>query len=240
MAETVLASRLESKWAQRLDRVAVIAAIVVLLRVGFEEDLTWAVWASVGVVVVLLAIIHWPYGALFLLTAASAMPVFFVELLGWKARPEHVVAGIVGLTVGLWLLFYNKKSSARLEELDYWVLGYVAINFVSSAFASPVPSATLRWALQNGLAVLPYFLIRLTIQDLETLRKAFRILLGVGLVESAYGIFCYASNHLFGTSFGMSIGQYLSDVAAPYGSLYEPNLFGAYTGCCLLYTSRCV
>src|SRR5579864_6792808 len=29
----------------------------------------------------------------------------------------------------------------------------------------------------------------------------------------------------------MSVGQYLDDVAAPYGSMYEPNLFGAYTAC---------
>lgn len=30
----------------------------------------------------------------------------------------------------------------------------------------------------------------------------------------------------------MSVGQYLVDVSAPYASMYEPNLFGAYAGCC--------
>jgi hypothetical protein len=70
------------------------------------------------------------------------------------------------------------------------------------------------------------------VQDLETLGKAFRILLGVGIVESAYGILCYVSHHVFGTVAGMEIGQYLGFVAAPYGSLYEPNLCGAYTACC--------
>jgi O-antigen ligase len=29
----------------------------------------------------------------------------------------------------------------------------------------------------------------------------------------------------------MGLGFYLADVAVPYGSLYEPNLFGAYTAC---------
>ena len=33
---------------------------------------------------------------------------------------------------------------------------------------------------------------------------------------------------------GMSIDQYLVSVAAPYGSMYEPNLFGAYTACCAI------
>jgi oligosaccharide repeat unit polymerase len=159
----------------------------------------------------------------------SAMPVFFVEVFGWKARPEHFAAGIVSLAVGVWLLFH--KGGVRLEKLDYWILAYLAINFASSAFGSPVPSATLRWALQNSLAVVPYFVIRILVRDSETLRKAFRILLGVGIVESAYGILCYISNHVFGTTTGMSVGQYLYDVAAPYGSMFEPNLFGAYTAC---------
>jgi O-antigen ligase len=86
--------------------------------------------------------------------------------------------------------------------------------------------------LLNNLAVLPYFLIRMLVRDSATLEKTFRILLGVGIAESAYGILCYASHHVFGTTAGMEIGQYLVDVAAPYGSLYEPNLFGAYTACC--------
>jgi O-antigen ligase len=64
------------------------------------------------------------------------------------------------------------------------------------------------------------------------LRYAFGVLLAVGVIESVYGIFCYASQQLFGTSFGVEIGAYLVDVPGTYGSLYEPNLFGAYTACC--------
>jgi len=210
--------------------VASIAAMVVLCRVALEEDLSWVAWVVAAVAVLLLAVARWPYGALVLLIGMSAMPRFFVEIFGWKARPEHFAAAIVSVVVGVWLLFY--KRGVKLEKLDYWVLAYVAINYVSSAFTSPEPSATLRWALLNNLAVLPYFLIRFLIRDLGTLRTAFRILLIVGIAESAYGILCYASNHLFGTATGMEIGAYLVDVAAPYGSLYEPNLFGAYTACC--------
>ena len=217
----------ESKLARRLDFVAVIAAMVIVVRVALEEDLSWLTWVLAGAAAVLVTVTRWPYGALFVVMGMSAMPRFFVEVFGWKARPEHFAAVIVSVAICVWLL--RNKRRMRLEKVDYWVLAYVAVNYISSAFSSAVPSATLRWALMNNLAVLPYFLVRLLVRDLETLRKAFRILLAVGLAESVYGILCYALHLTFGTNFGMGIGQYLVDVAAPYGSLYEPNLFGAYT-----------
>jgi len=210
--------------------VAVVAAILVVCRLALEEDVSWVAWALAVVAVALLTLTRWPYGALFVLIGMSAMPRFFVQLFGWKARPEHFAVAIISVAVGVWLL--RHKREMRLEKLDYWVLAYVTINYASSAFGSSAPSSTLRWALLNNLAVLPYFLIRLLVRDLATLEKTFRILLGVGIAESAYGILCYASHHAFGTTTGMEIGQYLVDVAAPYGSLYEPNLFGAYTACC--------
>ncbi len=46
-----------------------------------------------------------------------------------------------------------------------------------------------------------------------------------------YGLLCYVSHHLFGTTAGVEVGQYLGDVAASFGTMYEPNLFGAYSGC---------
>jgi O-antigen ligase len=230
MSENTLTALRGSQWANWLECLGWGAAILLFARLALEEDLTWVGWVTAGVAVVLLAVLRWPYGALFVLIAMSAMPVFFVEIFGWKARPEHFAAAIIAIAVAIGLALYKRRVS--LNKLDYWILAYVAINFISSAFGSPAPAATLRWALQNSLAVLPYFLIRFLVTDLEALGKAFRILLGVGLAESAYGIFCYVSHDVLGSTIGMSIGQYLSDVAAPYGSMYEPNLFGAYSGCC--------
>ena len=229
MSDIILTSWWGSKLQRRLEVVAAVAVILFLCRVAPEEDLTWVGWVIVGAFVVLLTVTRWPYGALFVLVGMSAMPRFFVELFGWKARPEHFAVVIVSLAVCIWLLRSNRKIPLKLP--DYWVLAYVAMNYVSSAFGSSSPSETLRWALLNNLAVLPYFLIRLLVRDAETFRKAFRILLVVGIAESAYGILCYVSHHAFGTATGIEIGQYLTDVAAPYGSLFEANLFGAYTGC---------
>jgi len=209
---------------------AVTAAYIVSLFLAVLEGLSWVAWAMAVAAVLLLVVTRWPYGALSVLIGMSAMPRFYVALGGWNARPEHFAVAIVSLAVGCWLL--RQKRDTRLEKLDYWVVAYVVINYASSALGSSVPSATLRWALLNNLAVLPYFLIRLLIRDLETLGRAFWILLSVGISESVYGILCYASHQVLGTATGMEIGQYLGDIAAPYGSMYEANLFGAYAACC--------
>jgi O-antigen ligase len=222
----------ESRLAGRLHLLLALALLPVLIRLAMEEDLTWMAGAIVGLAVCIITAVRWPYGAIFVVVAMSAMPVYFVELFGWKARPEHFGALIVSGAVCLWLFF--SKSSLQWNRLDWWILAYVIINFISSAVGSTNPASTLRWALQNSLAVAAYFLIRILIRDVHTLRTAFRILVGVGAFESLYGIFCYVSYHISGTTFGMSVGQYLVNVAAPFGSMYEPNLFGAYAGCCAI------
>ena len=229
MSDTFVSSRWESKWARRLEYAAAVAAMVVVCRVAFEEDVSWIAWLLAASAVVLLAVTRWPYGALLVLVGASAMPRIAVGIFGWNARPEHFAAAIVGLCVGVWLL--SGKRETKFDKLDFYVLAYVVINYISSAFASSDPSNTLRWALQNNLAVLAYFLIRFLVVDQETLGKAFRILLGVGIAEVTYGLLCYVSHHLFGTTAGVEVGQYLGDVAASFGTMYEPNLFGAYSGC---------
>src|SRR6266481_3401750 len=188
MSDITLASWSKPILRRRLQFVASAAAIVLLCRMALEEDLAWIGWVMIGVLLVLLTVSRWPYGALVVLIGMSAMPRFFVELFGWKARPEHFAVVIVSLAFGIWYLRGNRKL--QLETPDYWVLAYVAVNYGSSAFGSSSPHDTLRWALLNNLAVLPYFLIRFFVRDTGTLRKAFRILLAVGIAEAAYGILC--------------------------------------------------
>jgi O-antigen ligase len=228
MPETALPPQWLAKLSW-LEWLAGCVAIVFLCWMARDEDLAWMGWVTVAALVILLTVTRWPYGSLTILVGMSATPRFFVEFFGWKARPEHFAIVIVSLAVCIWLLRSNLK--VRLEGPDYWVLAYVAMNYVSSAFGSSSPSETLRWALLNNLAVLPYFLVRLLVRETETFRKAFRILLAIGIAESAYGILCYVSHDAFGTTAGVEVGQYLTDVAAPYGSLAEANLFRAYTGC---------
>lgn len=229
MPTTVEDTRSQPNWLGLLNWIAIIAIFLLVSRWAREEDLTWLAFLATGGVLTLLALFRWPYGALALLIVASVTPRFFVEVLGWKIRPEHIVTLIVSSLLGVWLLGSDRKP--RLDKLDYWVVLFVVINYVSSAFVSSSPSETLKWALLANLAVLPYFVIRFLVRDMRSLRKAFVIFLLVGFLESAYGILCYVSNHVFGTATGMEVYAYYGRVAAPYGSMFEPNLFGACAAC---------
>lgn len=220
----------EGNRARLLDWAAVLTVVVLCVYVGRQEDLSWLGLVVPAIAVSVLTVIRWPYGAIFVLLAASVLPRFSVQLFGWNARPEHFAAAIVFLAAFVWGLRHSREMS--WEKFDYFILAYVLMNYVSSAVASPSPSQTLRWALLNNLGVLPYFLIRFLVRDLDALQKALRILLVVGVLESIYGIFCLTSHYFLGTSVGMELGQYFGDVAAPYGTLYEPNFFGDYAACC--------
>jgi O-Antigen ligase len=229
MTVTASPTKWESKLALRLELLVSLLGLLVVCRIAFTEDISWIVWLLPAAAVLLLSVFRWPYGVLLILIGASAMPRIAVGLFGWNARPEHFAAALVAPCVAIWMLY--SKRGIQLDKMDYWVLAYVLVNYISSAFGSSEPSATLRWALQNNLAALSYFLIRLLVNDQTKLKKAFRILMGIGIAEVVYGILCYLSHNLFGTTGGVEVGAYLVDVAAPFGTMYEPNLFGAYSGC---------
>jgi len=225
MAEVRSTSIWDSRTVQRLDLFGAIVAIFVLARLVWVEDLGWIAGVTAGLLVILLTAVRWPYGAFVVLFAMSAASGFQFELFGWNAHPEHIAVGLISVAFVILVLFH--KVDARPDSSDYWILGYVAVTVFSSAFASPDPASTLRWALQGFLAMFPYFFIRALVRDVSTLKNTFYTLLAIGFAECSYGIVSYLSYHVFGTTFGMVLSQY-GEVAVPDGTFVEPNLFGAY------------
>jgi hypothetical protein len=166
-------------------------------------------------------------GAVIALIIASTAPRLFVEIGGLKARPEHFICGI--LCISIFFLWKKRSQPVKWIWPDYALVAYAGMNIFSSLFESIAPSQTIKWALQQVLIILTYFFLRVLIQDRKDLRKAFMAMLVVGAAAVTYGIICFYSNLLFGTEFGMTIGQY-GDVSAPYGVQYEANLLGSTSG----------
>ncbi|HLK53415.1 MAG TPA: O-antigen ligase family protein [Candidatus Angelobacter sp.] len=166
-------------------------------------------------------------GAIVALIIGSAAPRLYVEIGGLKARPEHVICGVLCISI----LFLRKKrhQPVRWTWPDYLLMAYAALNLFSSLFMSIEPRQTIKWALQQVLVIFAYFFLRVLVEDRAGLHKAFMALLAVGSATVVYGIICFYSNLLFGTEFGMTIGQY-GDTPAPYGLQYEANLLGSYSG----------
>jgi O-antigen ligase len=227
VSQTIPFRSFNSKILRYVDFIAAIVAVCIVGRLAWQEDLSWFPAVVACVFAVFLTTWRWPYGILTLLIGASAMPAFSVDVFGWNARPEHFAVVFAAFAVALWVVVGKKRLS--LTRLDYFILFFLAANFISSSLGSSDPASTLRWALQNCLAVVFYFLIRALVQDAPVLGRAVQLFLAIAVIESVYGVFCYLSHQAFGTSFGVSVGQYMGDVAAPFGTMFEPNLFGAYT-----------
>lgn len=204
-----------------------ITATALLLWPDASGITAFLIGAAVTVPIAAFWLSYSAVGAIVALIIGSAVPRLYVEIGGLKARPEHAICGILCISV----LFLRKKRSQPIQWIwpDYLLMAYAALNLFSSLFASIEPRQTIKWALQQVLIILAYFFLRVLIQDREGLRKAFMALLAVGAVTVAYGIICFYSNLIFGTEFGMTMGQY-GDTPAPYGLQYEANLLGSYSG----------
>jgi oligosaccharide repeat unit polymerase len=186
----------------------------------------------IGVIFGVTAIVFrdWPIGCFVVLAIGSAMPRFNATVFGLHVRPEHVATSVAILAIGVQSLRRHIKLNLRLRSFDYWVLAYVLMNFFSSAITSPQPRMTLRWATLNALVVTPYFLVRVMVKNDRQVRLALHGLLCVGVGEAIYGTLASVANHVWGTTWGVQLGQYGS-IPGTFGTQYEANLFGSYTAC---------
>jgi len=215
--------------------VVVIAELCALGYLIRTEDLAPSgllLLSLIGAVALFaLTSIEWPFGALAVLVTSSVMPRFKGTVFGLHLRPEHVGIGFVAGML-LWQVLRGRMRLTLLKQrFDYFLMAYILLNFFTSAFTSPEPRMTLRWAVMNAIVIAPYFLLRLLITSEVAFHQAFDIMLWVGAAESAYGVICFLSNRIFATQFGMEINQY-GIIPGTYGTQYEPNLFGSYSACC--------
>ena len=221
--------------ASRAARVAVlICEMVVLARLFATEDLgqIGVLILIVGLTVGTVALIFgdWPVGCFVVLTIGAAMPRFQGTLFDLHVRPEHVTTLVAIVAMGVQLYRGQFKLNFRLRNFDYWLIAYVAMNFVSSGLTSPDARKTMVWATLNAIVVLPFFLVRLLVRTDQDLWRALNGLILVGVVESIYGSLASISNQVLDTSWGVELGQY-GTTPGTYGTQYEANLFGSYTAC---------
>lgn len=202
--------------------VTAIAILVWPDAVGITA-LTVIVAIALPAAVMILA--RSPQAAIVALIVASAIPRISVQIGGLNARPEHVVSGLMILAVPF--LWKKRTQPVQWIKADYWAMAYLVFMLFSSAIMSIAPLQTTKWAVQQVLATLPYFWLRVLITDWERFRLAFKTFLIVGVVTLIYAVVSFYSYVFFGSSFGVEIEQY-GDIPATYGLQYEANILGAY------------
>ena len=161
--------------------------------------------------------------------AASAMPRLFIEIGGLKARPEHLVCGLMVLLAPFWLR--RRPEPVQWHKFDYILIAYLGMQVFSSVVMSMDPMQTIKWAVQQIIVVMAYFLLRILLVDKASFRRAFEAMLVVGVLASVYAIISFYSNLLFGTDFSVQLDQY-GTTPATYGAQFEANLLGSTCGAC--------
>lgn len=181
------------------------------------------------------ALVPRPAAGMVLLFVAAVTPRYSIQIFGLNARPEHVAIGLLLLVLPFWL--HRRGEPLHWIVADSLLIAYVAMHLFSSLFMSIAPGQTLRWAMQQLIAILAYLLVRSFVTDRSSFQKLFRLALLVGAIEAIYAILCFYSNVLFNTQFGMEEGQY-GTIPGTYGTLYEANILGSYCGaaCCMMLT----
>ena len=224
--------------AMRLAKsILITAEISALGWLAATEDLSAPGLALLGAVAAIavgaLTLFNWPFGAVAVLVASSAMPTFTGTVFGLHVHAEHIAIAFVMAAALLQVSQRRTRAALHLQRFDCFLIAYIVLNFVTSAVTSPEPRMTIRWATLHAIVIIPYFLVRWLVKDESGIHKAFHIVLWVGAVESVYGTICFLSNQIFNTAFGVEVGQY-GRIPGTYGTQYEANLFGSYTACCAL------
>jgi hypothetical protein len=204
-----------------------ITATALLLWPDASGFTALAVAAAVMVPIAVFWLSYSAAGTIIALIMASAVPRLYVEIAGLKARPEHIICGV--LCISILVLKKKRRQPVRWIWPDYFLMVYATLNIFSSWFMSIAPRQTIKWAVQQVLVILAYFFLRVLVEDRNGLRKAFMALLAAGSVTVAFGVLCFYSNLILGTEVGVTIGQY-ADIPATYGLQYEANILGSYSG----------
>jgi O-antigen ligase/polysaccharide polymerase Wzy-like membrane protein len=192
-------------------------ALLALILPGFVLSLLAAYWLSSR-----------PYITIILLAVGSVMPRLFVEVGGTKVRPEHAAIALVCMAIPFW--YYQDQEKRQWLFADALLILYIGMNLFSSYF-SVAPAAIMKWSLQQIAGILPYFFVRFFVSDAQMFRRAFRVLLAVGVAEAVFGLLCLYSNQFFGTELGIEPGQY-NTLPGTYGTQFEANIFASYCGAC--------
>src|SRR6476646_2492240 len=140
-----------------------ITATVILVWPDASGVTALLVAAAIAVPIAAFWLSYSAAGATIAFIVASSAPRLFVEIGGLKARPEHLVCGILCISI----LFLWKKRSQPVRWIwpDYLLMAYAALNLFSSLFMSIEPLQTIKWALQQVLIMRAYYFLRVLIQD---------------------------------------------------------------------------
>ncbi|MBI3733181.1 MAG: hypothetical protein HY259_06945 [Chloroflexi bacterium] len=134
--------------------------------------------------------------------------------------------------------FERAVPSAQFRWDDALLALYLGVALLASVLNAPVLRESLKFLALMAAAVVIYWLTKSLVVDAVTFNRAVKILMVVGVVEAIYGVFTLIAFPL-GLDLGIQYYPYgprapngatCNFTISPYGTLFEANIFGSYTG----------
>ena len=190
---------------------------------------------SIMAVLVVPALVYFvstsPIIAATALILSAAASHFILTLGSANIAPEHMAVILLCMGLPLWLGYTTIRPT--WTSVDRLLVYYIAAIFFSSALFSVRPLQTLKWSVEQALAILPYFLLRVYVTNRSRFKQVFEIFLAIGVLQAAYAVICFFANRLFDTALGLEVGQY-GEIPGTYGIQREANILGSYSASCLI------
>jgi len=155
-----------------------------------------------------------------------------------KIRCIHLLEIVTGIY--LFFCIFSKQIKYRFSPIDLFIWGYVVINFIS-LFKADWFGRSLKIAVLLFSLALLYSFIYNILETKKVFKRAFNLLVYVGILEIMYGLYqVFAGMMNWLLNLRLPIGylglihvQYIgSPWGRPYGTLVEPDWYGAV---CMFY-----
>ena len=177
-------------------------------------------------------------GALFgILVGSSLLSTLSVPVVGRFVRPEHVAAPLV-FAVFVALRLVRRETPIRLDVVAALAVGWVLVNALSSCLFAPQPMESFVHVVRIGFLVAIFLTVaNLPLQRPGEWAAAFRLWLGLGIFELAYGLVSWFLALFWDVWLvGTSLEPDLAGISIR-GTQYERNLFGVLAATLLLVVS---
>jgi hypothetical protein len=170
------------------------------------------------------------FGLLLVLAVAVGTDRVMWRIGGTNVRVE-LVAGLLALSAAL--LYYRRRALAAIGTVEVLLIAWLGLNVLSSAAFSPSPTDSLRSSLVLGGLVAIYLSVVLLVRGRSAGMWAVWLWVVTGAAVSLIALLDALFFSMFGSTRGMSLHRAYSEgvltvVPMVTGTIWEPNLFGAF------------
>lgn len=195
-----------------------------------------ALIALVAAVIALFGAVLWQSELVMLLPFLATLNGLQLPLGGVLVRVDQLLASL--LAVPLLAALVAGRRRLRVDSTAYWLAALLATNVIASVLNSPTRTYSLMQCLNLASAWIIYLLVINFVETRAELDRAFSRSIWAAIITTTLGVgaFALASAGLDvgGAEVSRSAAEHLANAYGAYGTMVEPNLFGAFAAAFLV------